>query len=108
MINSLSKENSEIFAVTKDSVTIPVGGRAIVKTSSSVMLQCFSHGIPMPSVKWYRDGSPINFEKRYATFFNGLLEIKSVSAIDQGSFQCTAKNKFGVQKAAVQLIVVGR
>lgn len=104
----MTTKDTEISAVLEDTVTIPVGGRAVVKTTSSVILQCFAHGIPMPAVKWYRDGNAVEFNKRYMQYSNGLLEIKSVSSVDEGSFTCTAKNKFGAKKASAHLVVVGK
>ena len=89
-------------------MTIPVGGSAIVKTGSTVLLQCFTYGKPTPIVKWYRDGNLVEFEKRYASYIVGLLEIKSVSSLDDGSFTCSAKNKFGATKATAKLVVVGK
>ena len=91
----------------QDSVTVLVGSRAIVRTASSVLIKCFAHGNPTPTVKWYRDGNLLEYEKRYASYINGLLEIKSVTALDDGSYTCVAKNKFGSKKAVAHLVVVG-
>ena len=78
-----------------------------MRTASSVLIKCFAHGSPTPAVKWYRDGNLLDYEKRYASYINGLLEIKSVSALDDGSYTCVAKNKFGSRKATATLVVVG-
>ena len=79
-----------------------------MRTDSSVLIQCFSHGIPTPTVKWYKDGNVVDYEKRYASYINGLLDIKVVSPLDDGSYTCVAKNKFGSRKATAQLVVVGK
>ena len=89
-------------------MTIPVGARSVVKTTTNVVLQCFAHGIPMPLVKWYKDGDLIDVDRRYTSVINGMLEIRSVTALDDGTFTCVAKNKFGTKKAKATLIVVGK
>jgi len=105
-IQSLAKKGEEISAVMQYSVTVPVSSKAIVKTDSSVLIQCFSHGIPTPTVKWYKNGNVVDYEKRYASYINGLLDIKAVSPLDDGLYTCVAKNKFGSVKATAQLVVV--
>ena len=85
-----------------------MGGKAVVTTKASVVVQCFAHGIPMPLVKWYKDGYLVDSNTRYRSLINGLLDIRSVSAVDDGDFTCIAKNKFGIKKASMRLIVVGK
>ena len=107
-IQSVATQNSEISAINEEAVTIPMGGKAVVTTKASVVVQCFAHGIPMPHVKWYKDGYLVDSTTRYRSLINGLLDIRSVSAVDDGDFTCVAKNKFGVRKASMRLIVVGK
>lgn len=107
-IQSVATQNSEISAINEDAVTIPMGGKAVVTTKASVVVQCFAHGIPMPLVKWYKDGYLVDSTTRYRSLINGLLDIRSVSAVDDGVFMCVAKNKFGAKKASMRLTVVGK
>ena len=104
-IQSLSSKNSIVSAINKGSVTIPIGGKVVVSTSSDFVLQCVSLGSPVPSVHWYKDGMLL--DSKYRSVIKGLLNIPSVAPADDGVYTCIVRNKFGVRKASTTLIVVG-
>ncbi|XP_023599465.1 contactin-6, partial [Myotis lucifugus] len=62
---------------------------------STVRLECFALGNPVPRITWRRsDGRPfpskINFRK-----FGGVLEIPGFEQEDAGSYECLAENSRG-------------
>ncbi len=107
-IQSSTDKDSIMTAIKQDSVTIPMGGKAIVSSSSEIVLQCFSRGIPMPRLSWYKDGILLDADSPYLSVIKGLLTIPSIAATEGGVFTCIARNKFGVDKASTHLSVVGK
>ncbi|TRZ10237.1 hypothetical protein HGM15179_016870, partial [Zosterops borbonicus] len=72
---------------------------------SSVRLECFALGNPVPSISWKRsDGKPLA-KKIQHNRSRGVLEIPNVEQEDEGSYECTAGNTRGVNIARGQLFV---
>uniref|UniRef100_A0A8C5U8J0 Contactin 6 n=1 Tax=Malurus cyaneus samueli TaxID=2593467 RepID=A0A8C5U8J0_9PASS len=72
---------------------------------SSVRLECFALGNPVPSISWKRsDGNPFS-KKIQPNRTRGVLEIPDVQQEDEGSYECTAGNTRGTNVARGQLFV---
>lgn len=73
-------------------------------TGSEVRLQCHDHqSIPPATYTWFKDNQPISLPRfSNATYVlrtdTGLLEFKSVSKGDSGSYSCLASNGIGSPK----------
>ncbi|XP_019392161.1 PREDICTED: contactin-6 isoform X1 [Crocodylus porosus] len=72
---------------------------------SSVKLECFALGNPVPSISWKRsDGNPLARKiKHYKA--KGVLEIPDVQQEDEGSYECIAGNIRGRNVARGQLFI---
>ncbi|KFV71415.1 Contactin-6, partial [Dryobates pubescens] len=72
---------------------------------SSVKLECFALGNPVPSISWKRsDGSSLP-KKIEANKTQGVLEIPDIQQEDEGSYECIAGNIRGRNTARGQLFV---
>uniref|UniRef100_A0A8C8BNB3 Contactin 6 n=1 Tax=Otus sunia TaxID=257818 RepID=A0A8C8BNB3_9STRI len=73
--------------------------------SSSVKLECFALGNPVPSISWKRsDGNSLTKKIKHNTT-KGILEIPDVQQEDEGSYECIAGNIRGRNIARGQLFV---
>ncbi|XP_029814111.1 contactin-6 [Manacus vitellinus] len=72
---------------------------------SSVRLECFALGNPVPSISWRRsDGNSLT-KKIQPNKTKGVLEIPNVQQEDEGSYECVAGNSRGINIARGQLFV---
>ncbi|KAM4612748.1 LOW QUALITY PROTEIN: contactin-4 [Polymixia lowei] len=75
-----------------------------VSKGSSVKLECFALGNPVPSISWRRaDGNPLP-GKIKINHSNGVLEIPYFRPEDEGLYECVAENTRGRNVAKGQLI----
>ncbi|XP_036073285.1 vascular endothelial growth factor receptor 1 isoform X4 [Oryzias melastigma] len=76
-----------------------------VNVSASVTLGCLSHGVPPPTITWYKDeqllqpGSGIVIER------DGSLHIDRITAEDQGLYTCQAINERGSVETSAHIWV---
>ncbi|XP_031518602.1 contactin-6 isoform X2 [Papio anubis] len=71
---------------------------------SSVKLECFALGNPVPDISWRRlDGSPLPGKVKYSKS-QAILEIPNFQQEDEGSYECIASNLRGRNLAKGQLI----
>ncbi|XP_042535928.1 contactin-3 [Dipodomys spectabilis] len=70
---------------------------------STVKLECFALGNPVPKINWRRsDGMPFP-NKIKSRKFNGVLEIPNFQQEDAGSYECIAENSRGKNVARGRL-----
>uniref|UniRef100_A0A8C8H381 Contactin-3 n=1 Tax=Oncorhynchus tshawytscha TaxID=74940 RepID=A0A8C8H381_ONCTS len=75
-----------------------------VTKGSSVKLECFALGNPVPSITWRRtDGNPLP-GKIKINHSNGVLEIPYFRPEDAGVYECVAENSRGKNVAKGQLV----
>ncbi|XP_041743354.1 contactin-4-like isoform X2 [Coregonus clupeaformis] len=75
-----------------------------VAKGSSVKLECFALGNPVPAITWRRtDGNPLP-GKIKINHSNGVLEIPYFRPEDAGAYECVAENSRGKNVAKGQLI----
>uniref|UniRef100_A0AAQ5WYY2 Contactin 4 n=1 Tax=Amphiprion ocellaris TaxID=80972 RepID=A0AAQ5WYY2_AMPOC len=75
-----------------------------VSKGSSVKLECFALGNPVPSISWRRaDGNPLP-GKIKINHSSGVLEIPYFRPEDAGVYECVAENSRGRNAARGQLI----
>uniref|UniRef100_G1QS43 Contactin 6 n=1 Tax=Nomascus leucogenys TaxID=61853 RepID=G1QS43_NOMLE len=71
---------------------------------SSVKLECFALGNPVPDISWRRlDGSSLPGKVKYSKS-QAILEIPNFQQEDEGSYECIASNLRGRNLAKGQLI----
>ncbi|XP_072203185.1 contactin-6 isoform X4 [Excalfactoria chinensis] len=72
---------------------------------SSVKLECFALGNPVPNISWRRsDGNSLTKKIKHDKN-KGVLEIPDVQQEDEGSYECIAENIRGRNIARGQLLV---
>ncbi|XP_012508317.1 PREDICTED: contactin-3 [Propithecus coquereli] len=70
---------------------------------STVKLECFALGNPIPQINWRRsDGLPFPSKIKLRKF-NGVLEIPNFQQEDAGSYECIAENSRGKNVARGRL-----
>lgn len=70
---------------------------------STVKLECFALGNPVPQINWRRsDGLPFSGKIKLRKF-NGVLEIPNFQQEDSGSYECIAENSRGKNVAKGRL-----
>ncbi|KAF4024061.1 hypothetical protein G4228_015943 [Cervus hanglu yarkandensis] len=70
---------------------------------STVKLECFALGNPVPQINWRRsDGLPFSSKIKLRKF-SGVLEIPSFQQEDSGSYECIAENSRGKNVARGRL-----
>uniref|UniRef100_A0A8C1IDN3 Contactin 4 n=1 Tax=Cyprinus carpio TaxID=7962 RepID=A0A8C1IDN3_CYPCA len=75
-----------------------------IAKGSSVRLECFALGNPVPSISWKRaDGSPFP-GKMKINHSNGVLEIPYFRPEDSGLYECVAENSKGRSIAKGRLV----
>ncbi|KAK2534585.1 hypothetical protein Q9966_007228 [Columba livia] len=72
---------------------------------SSVKLECFALGNPVPSISWKRSDGNSLARKIQHNKTKGVLEIPDVQQEDEGSYECIAGNIRGRNIARGQLFV---
>ncbi|KAJ1350303.1 IG [Parelaphostrongylus tenuis] len=72
-------------------------------TGSTVYLECFAYGNPIPMYKWSRvDGKALS-KKSQLMHFGRVLRIDSAELNDMGRYKCSAANSLGVTAKEVTL-----
>ncbi|XP_026836119.1 obscurin isoform X2 [Drosophila erecta] len=80
------------------------------------------HGVPLPTIEWFKDDKPINYEainkpgkdklyakediKKASDQIESVLDIKSFRESDVGAYTCVATNEIGVTKAPFKLALL--
>ncbi|XP_030621020.1 hemicentin-1 [Chanos chanos] len=73
---------------------------------SHVTLICETTGVPVPSISWLKDGSPIESSLQWQwSVRGGRLELGPLQLSHAGTYTCVAKNSIGQAQKDYSLIV---
>ena len=107
---ALNSEGSDAGSWNVDLVGAQAAELVIVPESeavdygSTVMMACVAYGFPLPSLTFYKDGTPVDDSSDLVTinqtiitegevdFVQSILELCSVTNETTGSYSCTASN----------------
>ncbi|XP_026051915.1 neural cell adhesion molecule 1-like isoform X8 [Carassius auratus] len=79
---------------------------ATADINQSVTLACYADGYPEPTVTWARGNIVLESDGKYSLNEDGSeLTIKDVTKLDEGDYQCIARNKAGERSKEVSLNV---
>lgn len=82
---------------------------ASTRLGSRARLYCDVRASPAPSIRWYKDGVPLEDTDKYQSCYDGQvasLEIDNVTMEDAGLYTCVAENKNGSSETNAQLEVI--
>jgi len=117
-----------VFLLSASPLILNQPSTIYVRAGGAALFPCNFTGLPPPSVYWtvtHRDrstnvtqgnpksvfvnvGEPDQFSQQLMVYQNGSLTISPVDTSDSaGQYQCTAVNRLGVAKGAVELKVIG-
>ncbi|XP_053560666.1 contactin-2 [Bombina bombina] len=74
------------------------------KIDSDLWWTCAASGKPRPTIRWLRDGKPLNSQGRIDVS-SGQLKIGNLALQDSGMYQCVAGNKHGTIYTSAELTV---
>ncbi|GAB1607434.1 hemicentin-1-like [Argonauta hians] len=72
-----------------------------VNVESTLFIDCPVMGIPLPTVTWYKDNEPVDFDLHtHLMLFAGgrRLKISNATLEDRGQYRCAAVNEAGKMK----------
>lgn len=80
----------------------------IVPIRGNATLTCSATGIPLPVIRWYKNGHPV--PRSSATEFKGhsQLELQAVGLRDQGKYWCEANSTEGWDRTSPTTLKGGR
>ncbi|XP_065143010.1 neural cell adhesion molecule 1a isoform X4 [Paramisgurnus dabryanus] len=79
---------------------------ATADIGQAVTLGCYADGYPEPTVTWMRANIVLESGEKYSLNEDGSeLTIKDVKKVDEGDYQCIARNKAGEKREEVSLSV---
>ena len=84
------------------------GVRILKPWHSSVILTCYTFGIPAPRSQWLKGEYPIQANRNNALKENGELELSNLLKSDVHNYTCSAQNKLGSDSITYQLVVQGQ
>ncbi|GBM04833.1 hypothetical protein AVEN_252790-1 [Araneus ventricosus] len=80
-----------------------------IKDGSSAQMPCVAQGSPPPNYRWMKEGSNgvLRAVKEDGRIWisQGILNIKIVNRVDDGKYQCIARNSIGERRIESSLIV---
>lgn len=79
-----------------------------VQSGNTIAFRCIATGEPNPVITWTRNDVQITNGSRFTiSSKDGTIEIKDIGKIDEGRWQCHARNTIGYQQATFSLNVIG-
>uniref|UniRef100_A0A3Q1B6M5 Hemicentin-1 n=1 Tax=Amphiprion ocellaris TaxID=80972 RepID=A0A3Q1B6M5_AMPOC len=83
------------------------GGTVTVVVNEAARLQCEATGVPLPSLTWLKDGSPVASVSHGIQVLSGgrVLSLNSAQISDTGRYTCVAVNAGGEQHKEYDLRV---
>ncbi|XP_066933586.1 peroxidasin-like [Clytia hemisphaerica] len=79
-----------------------------VQSGNTIAFRCRATGDPKPIISWKRNDVQITDGRRFRINPNdGSIEIKDIGKIDEGRWECNARNSLGDEKATFSLNVIG-
>ena len=89
-------DNREAPSVTK----APLSEK--VKVNDKISLTCFATGNPTPSIRWYKDGKPIEGPQAIGEVF----VIPETTPNKRGFYHCEAFSSFGDSAKSVEALIL--
>ncbi|KAM5298287.1 LOW QUALITY PROTEIN: putative oxidoreductase PXDNL [Ctenodactylus gundi] len=76
-----------------------------VAVGKNINISCHAQGEPQPVITWNKVGVQITQSSKFHVDSGGMLTIYDVGHVDQGRYECVARNPFGLLAASMFLTV---
>ncbi|XP_053359740.1 obscurin [Clarias gariepinus] len=98
---------AKIFVDVPPNFTRRLQDTSLVK-GKDVKLYCSSGSVPVPTVRWYKDGTQLKKSQKYKIDIDAqtgilLLVIKNADEADAGQYECEITNQMGSAKCRAKL-----
>ncbi|MGH0176783.1 UNVERIFIED_CONTAM: hypothetical protein FKN15_074004 [Acipenser sinensis] len=91
-------EVSPVFVQTPGDIAADLG--------QDIQIACSAKAMPPPVITWSKDGVQIGNSGKFLVSQEGSLTIRDVGEVDQGEYECTARNAFGSSSSHMILTVL--
>ena len=71
-------------------------------------IKCQPEAAPTPEITWSQNGQVITIDDKHTVSLDGTLHIAQMTASDQGSYTCKARNQNGETEASTVVSVFGK
>ena len=89
----------DIHSLLSDDIKVSPRMYALVANETqNIALTCDVSGCPLPTIKWQKNGSPLNRS-------GSSLQLSSVGKSDSGQYSCHAENGYTNASAQIQVTV---
>lgn len=94
----------------------PINFTATPKTTAvvqggNISLCCIAEGNPVPTISWYKDGTPVSELSSSQTRIKDdgeVLQLGSISLEMSGNYTCNADNHYHSANSSAYVTVVGK
>eukprot|EP00794_Sanderia_malayensis_P002450 gene2450-2821_t len=94
------------LSIEKARITMKPSDASVVEGTSATFT-CEAKGNPKPDISWFHNNREIKSDDKNVKIIDNIgLEIKNISASDNGTITCVADNIIGKDKTSAQLIVL--
>ncbi|XP_063871699.1 papilin-like isoform X8 [Scylla paramamosain] len=95
-------------------LTVTVPARAVVRLNttefqpqSTITIPCEVHGVPEPTVTWFKGDNQIESSGRFAIEEDNTLVISDAEVGDSGQYKCHVQNDFGIASSSTVISIKG-
>ena len=94
-----------LYVSTEPPEPVKVSENRAWPTSHTVRFTCQFSGRPSPVITWWKNGAPVEVNRRVKVVPHGKIIITQGLATDSGLYQCRAKSQAGQSSAIVRLLI---
>ena len=100
------------FIIVAPEFTQRLKGEEVVDEGADLILQFRVHGLPQPTLRWFKDDELIGDHQRWKVLEKGdgryLLTLHHVNKGDEAAYRCRAENMEGASSCCFFLTVKGK
>ncbi|KAL5020556.1 hypothetical protein ScPMuIL_003448 [Solemya velum] len=102
--NEISFASKTIYLIIMKNISVYVDpADQIVDAGEEATLNCTFSGHPVESIEWYKNGEVLKAKDKISFSSETILQIRNVSKLDEGMYQCMVSNDKEVVQSTSQL-----